>query len=60
MVWNRLTKLGLNRISPESRTAEAYRKLDNIFDSTGGMFPFDRILTGDAGPERVPGILLTH
>ncbi len=60
MVWNRLTKLGLNRISPEYRSAPAYRALDNIFDSTGGIFWFDRILTGDTGPERVPGMLITH
>ncbi|MGA3187811.1 MAG: ABC transporter permease [Bryobacteraceae bacterium] len=60
MVWNRLTKLGLNRLSPVASTAEAYRRLDNIFDSTGGIFWFDRVLTGDTGPERVPGMLITH
>jgi putative ABC transport system permease protein len=60
MVWNRLTKLGLNRLSPVASTAEAYRRLDNIFDSTGGIFWLDRMLTGDTGPERVPGMLVTN
>src|ERR1700731_2084195 len=41
MVWNQLEKLGLNRISPEYRTAEAYRNLNTIFDSTGGIYPLD-------------------
>ncbi|MGA3204117.1 MAG: ABC transporter permease [Bryobacteraceae bacterium] len=57
MVWNQLTKLGLNRLNPEYRTAEAYRKLDNIFESTGGFLILDRILTGDSGAERVPSMM---
>jgi putative ABC transport system permease protein len=59
MVWNQLEKLGLNRISPEYRTAEAYRNLNTIFDSTGGIYPLDRILTGGTGAERVPAMLVT-
>jgi putative ABC transport system permease protein len=59
MVWNQLEKLGLNRISPEYRTAEAYRNLNTIFDSTGGIYPLDRILTGGTGAERVPATLVT-
>jgi putative ABC transport system permease protein len=59
MVWDQLLKLGLNRMSPESRTAEAYRAL-NIFESSGGIYPLERILTGDAGAERVPGMLVTR
>ncbi len=59
MVWNRLTKLGLDRINPEYRTAAAYRRLDQIFDSTGGIMILDRILTGDSGAERVPSMLIS-
>ena len=59
MVWNQLTKLGLNRLNPEYRTAEAYRKLDNIFESTGGFLILDRILTGDSGAERVPSMMVS-
>ena len=59
MVWNRLTKLGLDRINPEYRTAAAYRRLDQIFDSTGGILVLDRILTGDSGAERVPSMLVS-
>jgi hypothetical protein len=37
MVWDKLTKYNLPRRSPEYHTADAYRHLDNIFDSTGGI-----------------------
>ena len=47
MVWDQLLKFGLPRRSPEYHTADAYRRLDNIFESTGGIFWFDDILTGD-------------
>ena len=53
MVWDQLLKYGLPRRSPEYHTADAYRRLDNIFESTGGIFWFDDILTGDGGSERV-------
>jgi len=56
MVWDQLQKLGLNRMSPNSTTAEAYRKLDGVFESTGGIYPLDRILTGEAAAERIPGM----
>jgi len=59
MVWDQLQKLGLDRMAPRSDTAEAYRNLDSVFDSTGGIYPLDRILTGDAGAERVPAILVS-
>ncbi|HTB14683.1 MAG TPA: ABC transporter permease [Bryobacteraceae bacterium] len=59
MVWNQLTKLGLNRINPEYRTAAAYRSLDQVFESTGGILFLDRILTGDAGAERVPSMMVS-
>jgi putative ABC transport system permease protein len=60
MVWDSLTKLGLNRMSPKSDTAEAYRNLNGIFDAVGGIYPLDRILTSDSGPERIPGMLVTE
>ena len=59
MVWDQLQKLGLNRMSPNATTAEAYRKLDGVFESTGGIYPLDRILTGEAEAERVPGMLVS-
>jgi putative ABC transport system permease protein len=59
MVWNQLTKLNLNRINPEYRTAAAYRRLDGIFESTGGILPLNRILTGAAGAERVPSMMVS-
>lgn len=59
MVWNRLTKLGLERLSPELHSAAAYRRLDRIFESTAGMNQYDRILTGDAAAEQVPSMMVT-
>ncbi len=59
MVWDQLQKLGLDRLAPRSDTSEAYRNLSNIFDSTGGIYPLDRILTGDGGAERVPAMLVS-
>ena len=59
MVWDQLTKLGLNRLNPQYRTAGAYRSLDQIFDATGGLLPLDRILTGDSGAERVPSMMVS-
>jgi putative ABC transport system permease protein len=45
-------------MSPNATTAEAYRKLDGVFESTGGIYPLDRILTGEAAAERIPGMLV--
>src|ERR1700688_2294876 len=59
MVWDQLEKLGLNRMDPRSSTAQAYRSLTEIFDATGGIYPLDRILTGDSGAERIPGMLVS-
>jgi putative ABC transport system permease protein len=59
MVWNRLTKLGLERLNPEYRTAAAYRSLDQTFESTGGMVMLDCILTSDSGAERVPSMIVS-
>jgi putative ABC transport system permease protein len=59
MVWDQLQKLGLDRLAPRSDTAEAYRNLSNIFEMSGGIYPLDRILTGDGGAERVPGMLVS-
>jgi len=53
MVWDRLAKFNLPRRSPEYHTADAYRRLDNIFESTGGFFGFNTTLPTDAGTERV-------
>ena len=53
MVWDQLVKYGLPRRSPEYHTADAYRHLTNIFESTGGIFWFDDTLTGDGGSEKV-------
>ena len=33
MVWDSLTKLGLNHMSPRADTAEGYRSLNGIFDA---------------------------
>jgi putative ABC transport system permease protein len=60
MVWNQLTKLELDRLSPVYQSAEAYRSLTNIFDSSAGIYELDRVLTGTAGTERVPGMLVTE
>jgi len=57
MVWNQLTKLGLDGLSPEYRTADAYRRLDTVFDATGGVYMAGRILSGDAGAENVSAML---
>jgi putative ABC transport system permease protein len=59
MVWDQLQKLGLDRLAPRSDTAEAYRNLSNIFEMSGGIYPLDRILTGDGGAERVPAMLVS-
>ncbi len=53
MVWDQLLKYGLARKSPEYHTADAYRRLDNIFESTGGIFWFDDLLMSGAGSEHV-------
>ena len=53
VVWDQLLRYGLPRRSPEYHTADAYRRLDNIFESTGGVFWFDDILTGNGGSEKV-------
>lgn len=59
VVWNQLTRLGLDHLSPESHSAPAYRALTNIFDATAGLYELDRILTGAAGAERVPSMMVT-
>src|ERR1035437_10275884 len=53
MVWDKLTKYNLPRRSPEYHTADAYRRLDNIFELTGGIFWYDTTLTGPTGTDRV-------
>jgi hypothetical protein len=53
MVWDKLLKFGLPRRSPEYHTADAYRHLSNIFDTTGGIFWYDTTLTANAGAERI-------
>jgi putative ABC transport system permease protein len=53
MVWDQLLKFGLPRRSPEYHTADAYRRLDNIFESTGGVFWFDDTLMSAGGSEHV-------
>lgn len=53
MVWDQLLKFGLPRRSPEYHTADAYRHLDNIFESTGGIFWFDDVVMSDSGSEHV-------
>jgi putative ABC transport system permease protein len=58
MVWNQLTKLGLDRLSPESHSAKAYRSL-NVFENSGGMYEMDRILGGAGESERVPSMIVT-
>jgi putative ABC transport system permease protein len=52
MVWDKLAKFNLPRRSPEYHTADAYRRLDNIFDLTGGIFWYDTTLTGPTGTDR--------
>jgi putative ABC transport system permease protein len=52
MVWDKLVKYKLPRRSPEYHTADAYRRLTNIFDLTGGIFWGDTTLTG-GNAERV-------
>jgi putative ABC transport system permease protein len=60
MVWDQLQKLGLDRMSPRSDTAEAYRNLSDIFELSGGIYSLDRILSGDsAGAERIAGMLVS-
>ena len=53
MVWDELQKYNFPRRSPEYHTADAYRRLDNIFESTGGIFWFDETQSTDRGAERV-------
>ncbi len=53
MVWDQLLKYGFPRRSPEFHTADAYRHLDNIFESTGGIFWFDDTLMSGSGSEHV-------
>src|ERR1035437_8342862 len=53
MVWDKLAKFNLPRRSPEYHTADAYRRLDNIFELTGGIFWSDTPLTGPTGTDRV-------
>jgi len=53
MVWDKLVKYNLPRRSPEYHTADAYRHLTNIFDSTGGIFWSDTLIAGAAGIDRV-------
>ena len=53
MVWDQLLKYGFPRRSPEYHTADAYRHLDNIFESTGGIFWFDDTLMSGSGFEHV-------
>jgi putative ABC transport system permease protein len=53
MVWDQLQKYGLPRRSPEYHTADAYRHIENIFESTGGIFWFDETLRTDGGAEHV-------
>ena len=53
MVWDQLQKYGLPRRSPEYHTADAYRRLENIFESTGGVFWFDETQRTDRYAERV-------
>jgi len=53
MVWDQLLKFGLPLKSPEYHTADAYRRLDNIFESTGGIFWFDDTLMSNGGSEHV-------
>jgi putative ABC transport system permease protein len=60
VVWNQLTKLGLDRLSPESQSATAYRALTKIFDSTAGLYDVGRTLTGGAGAEIVPTMMVTE
>ncbi len=53
MVWDKLVKYNLPRRSPEYHTADAYRHLDNIFDSTGGIFWYDTTVSANTASERV-------
>ncbi len=53
MVWDKLVKFNLPRRSPEYHTADAYRRLDNIFELTGGIFWYDTTLSGNTGTDRV-------
>lgn len=46
MVWDKLVKYNLPRRSPEYHTADAYRRLTDIFDLTGGIFWGDTTLSG--------------
>ncbi len=52
-VWDQLLKYNLPRRSPEYHTADAYRHLDNIFETTAGVFWRDETLKGEGGTEQV-------
>jgi putative ABC transport system permease protein len=58
-VWDKLVKYNLPRRSPEYHTADAYRRLTNIFDSTGGVFWFDDILKSGGASERVTAMTVS-
>jgi putative ABC transport system permease protein len=58
-VWDKLVKYNLPRRSPEYHTADAYRHLSNIFESTGGIFWFDDILKTGGGAERVTAMTVS-
>jgi putative ABC transport system permease protein len=60
MVWDKLTKFGLPRRTPEFHTADAYRHLDNIFESIGGMYGANTTLTGSTGAERVSFLMVSQ
>jgi putative ABC transport system permease protein len=53
MVWDQLLKYGFPQRSPEYHTADAYRRLTNIFEATGGIFWFDDTLLSDSGADHV-------
>jgi len=60
MVWDKLTKFGLPRRTPEYHTADAYRHLDGIFETIGGMYGASTTLTGTNGAERVSFLMVSH
>lgn len=58
-VWDKLVKYNLPRRSPEYHTADAYRRLDNIFESSGGFFGFEDVVTTSGVAERVAVVDVT-
>lgn len=58
-VWDQLLKYNLPRRSPEYHTADAYRHLDGIFESTAGVFWYDETLKGEGGPEQVQAMTVS-